>query len=116
MPNSTPRKSNGTYSLTEVAEELGVSPQRVLRWLDEEKRPLKRRANGRSRRFSGEDLRPLERRQPYDDIRLIFANPDRWLERPNRRTGGDTPREAIEGGNEQLVLDIVLAIKHGMIS
>lgn len=111
-------KSNGTYSLAEVAQEVGVTPEKISDWAATE-RPQGRlppSKAGRSRRFSSDDVRRFERRRLLEDIRAIFSDPDIWLDTPNPRTAGDTPREAIEGGNEQLVIDIVEAIKHGMIS
>lgn len=112
------QKQNGTYSLAEVAEEIGVSPQKISQWLatETDKPRLPAGKGSRSRRFSAADVRRLERRRLFDDIRAIFGEPDVWLDTPNPRTAGDTPREAIESGSEQLVLDIVESIKHGMIS
>jgi DNA-binding transcriptional MerR regulator len=118
MHKNARHKSNGTYSLAEVAKEVGVSPEKISDWSDAEtgKRRSSRRKAGGSRRFSSEDVRRFERCRLLEDIRVIFADPDVWLDTPNPRTAGETPREAIDGGNEQLVIDIVEAIKHGMIS
>lgn len=118
MRKNSRQRPNGTFSLPEVAEEVGVSPQKISDWLAKEAAkgasPTSKSAS--SRRFSTDDVRRFERRRLLEDIRAIFADPDVWLDTPNPRTAGDTPREAIEGGNEQSVIDIVEAIKHGMIS
>lgn len=118
MQENMRQQPNGTYSLAEVAEEVGVSPQKISDWLATEGSKVRSPAAkpGRPRRFSAADVRRFERRRLLEDIRAIFAEPDIWLDTPNPRTAGETPREAIEGGNEQLVLDVIEAIKHGMIS
>lgn len=118
MQKNSQHRSNGTYSLAQVAEEVGVSADKISDWLTMEAGEVKSPARkaDRSRRFSIDDVRRFERRRLFEDIRAIFAEPDVWLDTPNPRTAGDTPREAIERGNEQLVIDIVEAIKHGMIS
>lgn len=118
MRKNSQRRPNGTYSLAQVADEVGVSAEKISDWLAAETRKAiaPDRKAGRSRQFSIDDVRRFERRRLFEDIRAIFAEPEIWLDTPNPRTAGDTPREAIERGNEQLVVDIVEAIKHGMIS
>jgi hypothetical protein len=118
MQKNMRQRPNGTYSLAEVAEEVGVSPQKISDWLATEAGKVTSPAAkpSRARRFSAADVRRFERHRLLEDIRAIFAEPDIWLDTPNPRIAGETPREAIERGNEQLVLDVIEAIKHGMIS
>lgn len=118
MRKNSRQRPNGTFSLPEVAEEVGVSQQKISDWLanDAVQGASRTSKSASSLRFSRDDVRHFERRRLMEDIRAIFADPDVWLDTPNPRTAGDTPREAIEGGNEQFVVDIVEAIKHGMTS
>ena len=118
MRKTSGQKTNGAYTLKEVAEEVGVSPERIRYWLENEKGetwPTGRKTTG-SARFSSADVRRFVRCRLFDDIRSIFAEPDVWLDTPNHLIAGDTPREAIQEGDEQRVINLIEAIKHGMVS
>jgi len=46
----------------------------------------------------------------------VIADPARWLAAENTQFGYKTPRELIEQGNKQAVLDLIAAIKYGQYS
>jgi hypothetical protein len=118
MSKTSRQKSNGACTLREAAEEVGVSPERIRDWLESETdktRPTTRKGR-RPARLSGADVRRLVRRRLFEDIRSIFAEPDVWLDTPNHLIASDTPREAIQEGEEQRVINLIEAIKHGMVS
>jgi hypothetical protein len=51
---------------------------------------------------------------PLNDLRMIVQDPDAWLDRENDQLGGRKPNDLIAAGKEQLVRDLIEAIKHGM--
>jgi uncharacterized protein (DUF2384 family) len=51
-----------------------------------------------------------------DEINDIFEEPERWLETPNERLGGQKPRELIGTKNEWQLRQLTRMIKHGVTS
>lgn len=48
------------------------------------------------------------------DIAACFSQPEQWIDLPNAWLGGRTPRELLGTQDEQLVLDLIEGIKHGV--
>jgi uncharacterized protein (DUF2384 family) len=48
------------------------------------------------------------------ELSQVVQDPDEWLNRENDQLGGQKPNELIAAGKEQLVRDLIEAIKHGM--
>lgn len=51
-----------------------------------------------------------------DEINDIFEEPERWLETPNERLGGQKPQELIGTKNEWQLRQLTRMIKHGITS
>jgi uncharacterized protein (DUF2384 family) len=47
-----------------------------------------------------------------DEARKIFADADQWMHTAHPLLGGRTPQDCIDGGDEQLVWDLLRNIKH----
>lgn len=48
------------------------------------------------------------------ELRAVVQDPDDWLDRENDQLGGQKPNDLIAAGKEQLIRDLIEAIKHGM--
>jgi hypothetical protein len=59
-------------------------------------------------------LLPEEDSDIRQDIATVIADAERWLDMPNDQLGGAKPRDLIGTHREQIVRDLVRAIKHGM--
>jgi uncharacterized protein (DUF2384 family) len=60
------------------------------------------------------DLFPGEKKDIHKEIEALIAEPDKWLKTPNDQLGGDRPRDLIGTNREQLLRDLLRAIKYGM--
>ncbi len=49
-------------------------------------------------------------------VRSVIPNPQTWLDSPNAQLDGRKPRELIGTSHEQLVRDLLRAIKYGIVS
>ena len=60
--------------------------------------------------FSGEkaDIR--------EEVAALIAEPERWLEMPNDRLGGEKPNDLIGTDREQHLRDLLRALKYGLYS
>lgn len=62
----------------------------------------------------------VAREVDYEEVRQaareVIADPDRWLTQENTQFGYKTPKDLIEQGNKQAVLDLIAAIKYGQYS
>lgn len=63
------------------------------------------------RRLDPADRLPAER-DLLGEARQIFADPGDWMRQENPLLGGQTPRDCIDEGHEQLVWDLVRNIKY----
>ena len=51
----------------------------------------------------------------HDELKTIFAEPDKWLNEPNEQLGGLPPRHFLGSPEKEKPLcDLLRAIKHGM--
>jgi hypothetical protein len=48
------------------------------------------------------------------ELSTVVQDPDDWLDRENDQLGGQKPGDLIAAGKEDLVRDLIEAIKHGM--
>jgi hypothetical protein len=48
------------------------------------------------------------------ELRTIVQDPDDWLNRENDQLGGQKPNDLIAAGKEQVVRDLIEAVKHGI--
>lgn len=48
--------------------------------------------------------------------RELIAEPDRWLDTENDQLGGEKPRDLVGTPKEQMVRDLLEAVKHGSFS
>ena len=61
-------------------------------------------------------LLPDEQADIRQEIVTLVDQPDKWLEMPNNRLGGQKPKDLIGTEREQLLRDLLRAIKYGMSS
>jgi hypothetical protein len=59
-------------------------------------------------------LLPDEERDVRKEIAGLIAEPDEWLRLPNSRLGGSKPEDLIGTEREQLLRDLLRAIKYGI--
>ena len=59
-------------------------------------------------------LLPGEEADIRKEIATLVAEPDRWLEAPNDQLGGLKPKDLIGTAREQLLRDLLRAIKYGI--
>ncbi len=50
-----------------------------------------------------------------DELQDILKNPDEWLDEPNDQFGGRPPRALIGIPDEQLLRNMIRAVKHGLL-
>ena len=60
------------------------------------------------------DLFPDEEPDIRKEVADLVADPSEWLNTPNTRLGGKKPRDLIGTDREQLLRDLLRAIKYGM--
>jgi Protein of unknown function (DUF2384) len=48
------------------------------------------------------------------DVTALVADPSKWLDTPNSQLGGNKPKDLIGTDREQLLRDLLRAIKYGM--
>ena len=63
---------------------------------------------------SANGLLPGEKKDIRQEIRAMVAEPAKWLDMPNDRLGGEKPKDLIGTEREQLLRDLLRAIKYGM--
>ena len=61
-------------------------------------------------------LFPGEHADIREDVAEILAEPERWLDTPNERLGGEKPRDLIGTDREQHLRDLLRAVKYGLFS
>lgn len=59
-------------------------------------------------------LLPDEDADIRKEVKALVANPSMWLAAPNDQLGGQKPRDLIGTDREQLLRDLLRAIKYGM--
>jgi uncharacterized protein (DUF2384 family) len=59
-------------------------------------------------------LLPGEKANIRQEIKTLIAEPAKWLDMPNDQLGGLKPRDLIGTDREQLLRDLLRAIKYGM--
>jgi uncharacterized protein (DUF2384 family) len=59
-------------------------------------------------------LLPGEKKDIRKEIEALIAQPDKWLKTPNDQLGGERPRDLIGTEREQLLRDLLRAIKYGI--
>lgn len=68
------------------------------------------------KRISASDLFDDETSNLGDEVKKVIGNPDDWLDAPNDRFEGRSPRDLIGTKEEQRLRDLIRAVKHGMVS
>lgn len=59
-------------------------------------------------------LLPGEKKDIRQEIAALAAQPAKWLDMPNAQLGGLKPKDLIGTPREQLLRDLLRAIKYGM--
>ena len=59
-------------------------------------------------------LLPGERKDIRKEITALIDEPNKWLKTPNDQLGGERPKDLIGTEREQLLRDLLRAIKYGM--
>ncbi len=59
-------------------------------------------------------LLPGEQPNIQRDVEDLISDSDKWLKTPNDRLGGNKPADLIGTDREQLLRDLLRAIKYGM--
>jgi uncharacterized protein (DUF2384 family) len=59
-------------------------------------------------------LLPGEKADIREEIATLVADPAQWLDTPNDQLGGQKPRDLIGTEREQLLRDLLRAIKYGI--
>ena len=62
------------------------------------------------------DLLPDETPDILEEVKLLVAEPNLWLDTPHQLLGGKTPNEVIAQGDTQRVRDLLRAIKYGVMT
>jgi hypothetical protein len=58
----------------------------------------------------------ISKKKLLKEVNDVVPRPELWLDLPNDRLGGRTPRAMIDGSDDErrLIHDLVEAVKHGM--
>jgi uncharacterized protein (DUF2384 family) len=59
-------------------------------------------------------LLPGEKKDIHQEIKTLIAEPAQWLDTPNDQLGGRKPKDLIGTDREQLLRDLLRAIKYGI--
>jgi uncharacterized protein (DUF2384 family) len=59
-------------------------------------------------------LLPGEKADIREEAAEMIAEPEKWLDMPNAMLGGEKPNDLIGTDREQLVRDLLRAIKYGI--
>jgi hypothetical protein len=61
-------------------------------------------------------LLPGEKADIREEVAALIAEPEKWLDMPNNQLGGEKPKDLIGTEREQLLRDLLRAIKYGMMT
>jgi hypothetical protein len=61
-------------------------------------------------------LLPGESPDIRQDVADLIARPDEWMDTPNNQLGGEKPRDFVGTNREQLLRDLLRAVKYGLIT
>lgn len=61
-------------------------------------------------------LLPGEQEDIRQEVKTMIAEPAKWLDTPNDRLGGQKPGDLIGTEREQLVRDLLRALKYGLFT
>lgn len=111
-PKSFARRQNVT--LESLMADLGVTETERQEWISLGR--LRLRTTSPSERLSELQAKELIEAKVYQDAEAIFADPNAWLNSPNPRFGGASPREVMAAGNLRVVLEALEAIQHGIVT
>lgn len=100
-------------SLDDVADEVGGIPDEIRGWIENGEIALADADAARADRICEDDFRRIERHQIAVDIRRCFKEPERFLDTMFERFGNKTPGELLDGGDSDLVRDLVWQVKSG---
>jgi uncharacterized protein (DUF2384 family) len=119
MDRSLPHEARDSFTIEEAASELGVPTEAIRDWLSKSR--LRSRAErdatgSENSGLTGEEMRALRAHRVEIDAFSLFREPDAWLDTPNPWLGDESPRQLIGTDREELVLDILEGIKHGVVA
>jgi uncharacterized protein (DUF2384 family) len=57
---------------------------------------------------------PGEKKDIRKEIEALVDEPERWLDAPNDQLGGERPRDLINSDREQVLRDLLRAIRYGI--
>jgi hypothetical protein len=69
-----------------------------------------------NRSMSPLNLLDDEKADLREEVKMMVKDPDRWLNTPNSQLGGRKPIDFIGTSQEQLVGDLLRAVKYGLFS
>ncbi|MCB9807811.1 DUF2384 domain-containing protein [Candidatus Peribacteria bacterium] len=97
-----------------LVERLGASEEEIQSWINDGRVSVPFSRLPESLTATEADQFLIQK--VSNDASAIFANPTAWLNAPNPRLGGASPREMIAAGQVDLVLEVLDSLKHGMIT
>jgi uncharacterized protein (DUF2384 family) len=57
---------------------------------------------------------PGEKKDIRKEIEALVDEPEKWLDAPNDQLGGERPRDLISTDREQVLRDLLRAIRYGI--
>ena len=108
------RSRHRTYTISQAADEIGVSEAVLRGWVESDEIHVAVQRDPNT--LTEEEVKKLALHKLLEDIRVLFEDPDAWLDTPNPFVGGATPRALLGTDEEDVVRDAIESIKHGMVS